>query len=61
MSSTIVLSEPKSRPRRHCLSRHLTLGVPLAIWALAMLVIAIAAHSDGPVIAFAGQELVVPF
>lgn len=61
MSSTIALSEPKSFSRRHRLSRHLTLGAPLAIWALAMLLIAIAAHSDGPVIAFDGQGLAVPF
>lgn len=60
MSSTVVLSEPKSFSRRW-LSRHLPLGVPIAIWALALLLIAIAAHSDGPVIAFDGQNLVVPF
>jgi hypothetical protein len=39
----------------------LALGVPIAIWALALLLIAVAAHSDGPVIVFDGQGLVVPF
>jgi hypothetical protein len=61
MSSTVALSEPKSISPRHFLSRHLALGVPIAIWALALLLIAAAAHSDGPVIVFDGQGLVVPF
>ncbi len=61
MSSTITLSKPKSFSRRHWLSRRLMLGAPLAIWVLAMLLIAIAAHSDGPVIVLDGQEMVVPF
>jgi hypothetical protein len=61
MSATIVLSEPKSSSLRHFLSRHLVPGVPIAIWAWALLLIAVAAYFDAPVVAFDGQNLVVPF
>ena len=40
MSATLALSEPKSFSLRHFLLRYLFLGVPLAIWALAFLLIA---------------------
>jgi hypothetical protein len=62
MSVTAIFSEPGSFSLRHLLlRRRLTLGVPLTIWIWAVLLIAIAAHFDPPVIAFDGQELVVPF
>ena len=61
MSVTAIFSEPGSFSLRHFLLRRLTLGVPLTIWIWAFLLIAIAAHFDPPVIAFDGQELVVPF
>ena len=60
MSATLTLSEPKSFSLRHVLLRYLLLGVPLAIWALALLLIVIAAHFDMPIVAFEAQEL-VPF
>ena len=61
MSATLILSEPKSFSLRHFLLRYLFLGVPLAIWALASLLIAIVAHFDMPAVAFGAQELVAPF
>jgi hypothetical protein len=61
MSATIVLSEPKSFSLRRFLLEHLILGVPLIIWAIMLLLIAIAAHFDIPVVAFDGQEPVAPF
>jgi hypothetical protein len=61
MSATIVLAESKSFSLRHFLLQHLVLGVPVAIWAWALLLLAIAAYFDAPVVAFDGQELTVPF
>jgi hypothetical protein len=61
MSTYVSISEPKSFSLRHLISQHLLLGVPLALWALALLLIAAAAHSDMPVAAFEAQELMVPF
>jgi hypothetical protein len=51
-----VASEQKS-----FLSRHLVLSVPLAIWAVALLLIAISAHFNTPVISFDPQELLAAF
>jgi hypothetical protein len=56
MSTTIVLSKPKS-----FLLRRSTLGVPLAIWALSLLLIAAAAHIHSPTISFDPQEVAMPF
>jgi hypothetical protein len=61
MSVVATLSEPKSFSPRHLLLRNFALGVPLAVWAAAMLLIAIAAHFDPPVVTFDAQELVAPF
>lgn len=61
MSATLALPEPRSFSLRHFLLRYLFLGVPLAIWALAFVLIAIAAHFDMPAVTFGAQELVVPF
>jgi hypothetical protein len=56
MPTYIPVSEPKS-----FLSQNLVLGVPLAIWAMALLLIAISAHFNTPVISFDPQELLTPF
>jgi len=61
MSASIVLSEPKSFSLRRFLLEYLIVGVPLIIWAIMLLLIAIAAHFDMPVVALDGQELVAPF
>lgn len=61
MSAIIVLSEPKSFSLRHFLSRYSFVGVPLVIWAMALLSIALAAHFDMPAVTFGAQELVMPF
>jgi hypothetical protein len=39
----------------------LVLGIPLAIWALALLLIAGSAHYDLPLATFEPQELLAPF
>jgi hypothetical protein len=54
MSTTIVLSGPKSFPLRSSI-----LGVPLAIWAL--LLIAVASYLRPAVITFGPLELLPPF
>jgi hypothetical protein len=56
MSTTIVLSGPKSFPLRSSM-----LGVPLAIWALSLLLIAVASYLHPPVITFGALELLPPF
>jgi hypothetical protein len=56
MSTTIVLSKPKSFSLPSSM-----LGVPLAIWALALLLIAVAAYLHPPVITFGPLELLPPF
>jgi hypothetical protein len=61
MSATLVLSEPKSFSLRHFLLNYLFLGVPVVIWAIMLLLIAVAGYFDIPVIAFDGQDLGVPF
>jgi hypothetical protein len=61
MSATLILSEPKSFWLRQFLLRRSVLGVPLIIWVWAFLLIAVATHFGPPVVAFDGQELVVPF
>ena len=48
MSATIVLFEPKSFLLRRFLVQHLVLGVPLAIWAIMLVLIAVTAHFDMP-------------
>jgi hypothetical protein len=42
-------------------SRPLALGVPLVIWALALLLIAGSAHYDMPIASFDPQEQLAPF
>lgn len=66
MSATLVLSEPKSfstrqSKLRHLLLNYLFLGVPVVIWAIMLLLIAVAVYFDMPVIVFDSQNLVVPF
>jgi hypothetical protein len=56
MSTTIVLSEPKSFPLRSSM-----LGVPIAIWALSLLLIAVVSYFHPPVITFGPLELLPPF
>ena len=56
MPTYIRISEPKPFP-----SQSLVLGVPLAIWAIALLLIAMSAHFDSPVISFEPQELLTTF
>jgi hypothetical protein len=56
MSSAIVLSEPKS-----IVLQSSVLGVPLAVWALSLLLIAAAAYLHGPVVTFGSLELLPPF
>jgi hypothetical protein len=61
MPTTIALPQPKFPTSRRFLLQRLILGVPLAVWAIMMLLIAISAHFDAPVMAaFEAQEL-VPF
>jgi hypothetical protein len=43
------------------LSQNLILGVPLAIWAMALLLIAMSAHLNAPVISFDPPELLATF
>jgi hypothetical protein len=61
MSVTIVLSKPKLFLLRRFLPRRSPLGVPLAIWALCLLLIATAAHLHTPIISFDPQEVAIPF
>ena len=61
MSATIVLSGPKSSSLRRFLLRRSPLGVPIAIWALSLLLIAAAAHHHTPTISFDPQEVAIPF
>ena len=56
MSTTIVLSEPKSFSLRSSM-----LGVPLAIWALSLLLIAVASYFHPPAVTFGSLELLPPF
>jgi hypothetical protein len=56
MSTTIVLSEPKSFSFQRSM-----LGVPVAIWAMAFLLIAVAANLHMPVVTFGSLELLPPF
>ncbi len=61
MTTYISASEPKSFSLRQSLLQHLFLGVPLAIWALSLLLIAAAAHFDAPIVFFDSQEFLLPF
>jgi hypothetical protein len=56
MSTIIILSEPKPFSLRSSM-----LGVPLAIWALSLLLIALASYLHPPVITFGPLELLPPF
>ena len=56
MSTTIILSEPKSFSIQRSI-----LGVPVAVWAIAFLLIAIAAQLHTPVVTFGSLELLPPF
>jgi hypothetical protein len=56
MPTYIRVSEPKSFR-----SPYLILGVPLVIWAMALLLIAISAHFNTPVISFDPTELLGAF
>ena len=56
MSTTIFLSEPKSFSIQRSM-----LGVPLAVWVIAFVLIAIAAQHHTPVVTFGSLELLPPF
>jgi hypothetical protein len=56
MSATIIISQPKSFTLQSSM-----LGIPLAIWAMSLLVIAVAAYLNMPVITFGPLELLPPF
>jgi hypothetical protein len=56
MPTYIRVSEPKSFA-----SQYLVLGIPLAIWAVALVLIAVSAHFNMPVISFDPQELLATF
>lgn len=56
MPTYIRVSEPKS-----FVSQYLVLGVPLAIWAMALLLIAVSAHFNTPVVSFDPPELLAAF
>ena len=60
MPTTIALPAPKSFPLRQT-SQYLVLGVPLAIWAIALLLIAGSARYDPPSLGFDPQEVMVAF
>lgn len=62
MPTYIRIAEPKTfPPRRKTSSHQMILGVPLVIWALALLVIVLAAHYDAPIGSFDPQDLFAPF
>ena len=56
MPTYIRIAEPKVLPQHP-----LMLGVPLAIWALSLLLIAGFAHYDVPIASFDPQEQLAPF
>ena len=56
MPTYIRIAEPKTFT-----SQHLVLGVPLAIWAIALLLIALSARYNVPLASFDPQELLAPF
>lgn len=56
MPTYIRVSEPKSFR-----SQYLVLGVPLVIWAMALLLIAISAHFNMLVVSFDSAELLTAF
>ena len=56
MPTYIRITEPKTFPQPHFI-----LGVPLAIWAVALLVIGISAHFNVPLASFDPQEQLAPF
>ncbi len=47
--------------RKSFLSQYLVLGVPLAIWTMALLLIAVSARFNTPVVSFDPQELLAAF
>ena len=52
MPTYIRVSQPKSFQ-----SQYLLLGVPLVIWIMALLLIAISAHFNTPIVSFDPTEL----
>jgi hypothetical protein len=56
MPTYIRIAEPKISPQQP-----LMLGVPLAIWALSLLLIAGSAHYNLPLASFDPQEQLAPF
>ncbi len=56
MPTYIRVAEPKS-----FLSQNLVLGVPLAIWAVALLLIGISAQFNAPVVSLGPPELLAMF
>jgi hypothetical protein len=61
MPTTIALPQPKLSPSQRFQLQRLILGIPLAVWAIMMLLIAISAHFDAPPMAFDAQDLPMPF
>ena len=58
MPTTIALPQSRLSPSQRFLLQRLILGVPLAIWAILLLLAAIAAHFDAPVMSFDVLEFV---
>ncbi|HET7889094.1 MAG TPA: hypothetical protein VFL62_22935 [Bradyrhizobium sp.] len=56
MPTYIRIAEPKTFP-----PPHLVLGVPLAIWAIALLLIGMSAQFNLPIAPFDPQDLLTPF
>jgi hypothetical protein len=61
MPTTIALPQPKLSLSQRFQLQRLILGVPLAVWVIMMLVVAISAHFDAPVTAFDALDFPVPF
>lgn len=57
MSATVALSKQGSFSLRQRSLNHVTLGVPIMLYASSILLVAVAAHFDMPIIAFDVQEL----
>jgi hypothetical protein len=57
MPTSIALPQPKILQPQHFLLERSVLGVPLVIWAIAVLLILVAARFDAPVMTFDAQQL----
>jgi hypothetical protein len=57
MPTTIALPQPKSLPSQNFLLERSVFGLPLVIWAIAVLLIVISARFGAPVMVFDAQQL----